>query len=460
MTASFSDEKKKILDGIASKAMEKAHAPGVSVALLKDGEIVYSQGYGARDLEKNLPANPDTLYGIGSCTKSFICLAVMKLVEEGKINVTDPIRDHLPLEVGYKDTPITVHNLMSHSSGFPSLGTAGILIQKMCLGEGWVPLTSQGDFYSYMNAAGDEVDGKPGEKYYYLNAGFTLLGLLIEKVSGLSLEDYLHSKILKPLGMTRTTLLRDKFESDGNRMTAYWRNKDGSMMPTVHPFHELVFAPGGILSSTVELTNYLKMYLNDGKYNGKQLIDADLLKEMTSPHTKRPDTVFGSNAYGYGWGVMEYLGHEQIVHTGSTGVSAAYQGYIPDLDIGVAFLSNTGYWSSAVPHAALALLMDNDPYDVVPYLKQWRHWEKLTGSYKAYRDTFKVDIVQRGGMLFGEVKNKWSETTIPLIPVSDDPEENAFWIYGGENGRMKIWFEIHDYETRVYYERWVLRKKN
>ena len=143
----FSDEARSTLDSIASEAMEKAHAPGVSVALLRDGEIVYRRGYGSRDVERSLPATPDTLYGIGSCTKSFICLAVMQLVQDGELRVADPIRDYLPLRIGFGDSPITVHHLMSHSSGIPSLGTANILIERMSLGEGWIPLTSESDFY-------------------------------------------------------------------------------------------------------------------------------------------------------------------------------------------------------------------------------------------------------------------------------------------------------------------------
>jgi CubicO group peptidase (beta-lactamase class C family) len=161
----FSDESASTLDMIASEAMEKAHAPGVSLALLREGEIVYRQGYGSRDMEKCLPATPDTLYGIGSCTKSFICLAVMQLVQEGRLEVADPIQDPLPLRIGFDDSPITVHHLMSHSSGIPNLGTANILIERMSLGEGWIPLTSESDFYGYMNAAGGVVDARPGEKF-------------------------------------------------------------------------------------------------------------------------------------------------------------------------------------------------------------------------------------------------------------------------------------------------------
>ncbi len=451
----FSDESRSTLDSIASGAMEKAHAPGVSVALLRDGEIVYRRGYGSRNLERSLPATPDTLYGIGSCTKSFICLAVMQLVEEGKLEVIDPVRDYLPLGIGFDDSPITVHHLMSHSSGVPSLGTANILIERMSLGEGWIPLTSESDFYGYMNAAGGEVDAKPGEKYFYLNAGFTLLGLLVEKVSGLGLEEYLRKRVFGPLGMDRTTLLRERFESDVDAMTAYWKEPDGRQKATVHPFHPLIYAPGGILSSVVELSSYLSMYLQGGD---EAILGEDLLKEMFKPHTRRPDNVFGRNSYGYGWGVMDFLGHELVAHTGSTGVSAAFQGFIPDLGVGVAYLSNTGYWGSSIPHTALALLMDRNPLSEVPYLAQWEHWKRLTGTYSSYRDVFKVEVEQKGATLVGTAKSKMGEQTGPLIPVSDDPCCSEFWVYGNETGRMKVWFDLDEGEVRLYYERWILRK--
>ena len=454
----FSAESRNILDRIASEAMEKAHVPGVSIALLKDRKVVYEQGYGSRDMEKGIPATPETLYGIGSCTKSFTCLAVMQLVQEGRLEVTDPIRDHLPVKIGFKDSPITLHHLMSHSSGIPSLGTANILIERLSLGEGWIPLTSMSDFYRFINAAGDVVDARPGEKYYYLNAGYTLLGLLVEKISGIGLEEYLRERIFKPLGMDRTTLLRERFNSDDDRMRAYWKMPDGKQNATTHPFHPLIYAPGGILSSVIELTKYLTMYLQGGKYGDKTILGEDLLKEMYKPHTRRPDNVFGRNCYGYGWGIMEFMGHELVVHTGSTGVSAAFQGFIPELDVGVAYLSNTGYWGSAIPHTALALLLDKDPIKDVPYLAQWEHWKKLTGTYSSYRDVFKIKLEQKGGMLVGTSLSRRGDQTVPLIPISDDPYCNEFWVYGNETGKMKVWFEHDDKESRLYYERWVLRK--
>lgn len=442
------------LDEIVSKAMERYKAPGVSLALMKDGEIVYKKGYGARSLGENLPATPDTIYGIGSCTKSFICLVTMMLVQEGKITVDTPIRDHLPVTVGYKDSPITVKSLMSHSSGFPSLGTANILIEKMSLGGHPIPMTSEEDFYSFLNHAGDRLDAEPRKKYFYLNAGFTLLGLLIEKLTGESLEDYLRKRIWEPLGMERTTLLKERFNSDPDRMTAYWKDPEGNIQESVHPFHELIYAPGGILSSVVESCSYINMYLG----NREPLIDDDLLAEMVTIHTPRPETVFGAGGYGYGWGITEFNGENMITHTGSTGVSGANYLFIPARNIGVAYLTNMGYWGNIIPHAAAAMLMDLDPAEALPYLKKYLFYEKLAGNYTSYRDVANVEIKQQGGVLMGTQKSRLGSISAPLIPATTDPEETEFYIHGGEYGPQKVWFELGEEEYRFYYERWVFKK--
>jgi hypothetical protein len=329
------------------------------------------------------------------------------------------------------------------------------MIAKMSLGGHPVPLTSEDDFYGFMNHAGDRLDAKPRERYYYLNAGYTLLGLLLEKLEGDNLEAILRKRIWEPLGMNRTTLLKDRFMADGNRMTAYFKGPDGKVVPSEHPFHELIYAPGGILSSVVESCSYLNMYLG----NSKPLIDDDLLAEMVMIHSPRPPTVFGQGGYGYGWGIMEFNSETMITHTGSTGVSGANYLFIPERNIGVAYLTNMGYWSNVVPHSAAALLMDLEPAEALPYLKKQLFYEELSGKYTSYRDINTVEIKAQGGILIGTQKGSFGEISAPLIPASDDPEGTEFYIHGSENGPMKVWFELDEDEYRFYYERWVFKRR-
>ncbi len=462
MNSEFSNESKRKLETQIASTMESVHAPGLSIALVRDGEVVYAGGFGARNVERNLPATPNTLYGIGSCTKSFTALAVMQLVEEGKLDLSDPVAEYLPFELGFDDDPATLHHLLSMSSGVPSLGMAGILIERMTgVGECWVPMTDVDDFLLFVNGAREEVAARPAQRYFYLNTGFTLLGEVVERVSGTPFEDYVAERILRPLRMERSTFGKEAFEKDPDAMMAYRKEKDGSLTPTVHPFHRLIYGPGGLLSPVSELTNYLIMNMEGGGYDGEQLVDPDLLKEMHTGHTDRGTGVFGRNMYGYGWGIVEdFVGHELVTHSGSTGVSSAILGFVPDLKIGVAAASNIGGFGAVIPHVALTLLMGKDPERDIPYLAEEKDLEGLTGEYEAYKGTNRVSVVRKGALLFAESKSRWSESSLPLIPESRVTGNRKFNIYLPEGGLMPVEFaEGSDGGVDLYMERWRLHRK-
>ena len=458
----FPDESRRKLEAIVSKKMEEVHAPGASIALVKDGEVVYAEGFGARNVAENLPATPHTLWGIGSCTKSFTALAVMQLVGKGKLDVHDPVSDHLPFELGFDDAPITLHHLLSMSSGMPSLGMAGVLIQRMTgTGDSWIPMADIDDFLRFVNGARDEVAARPAERYFYFNTGFTLLGEVVERVSGVPYEDYVTENILRPLKMDRSTFKKETFEKDPDTMTAYFKEGDGSLTATVHPFHRLIYAPGGLLSPVTELTNYLTMNMSDGAYDGEQIIDHDLLREMHTGHNDRGDGIFGKNQYCYGWGVVEdFLGHELVTHSGSTGVSSALLGFIPDLQMGVAFASNIGGYGALIPHAALALLMGRDPETELPYMAEDRDLETLVGSYEAYKGTYNVSVVKKGPLLYLESSRRGMETSVPLFPESREAGNRVFRVLLGEGGERPVEFvETQGGGVDLYVERWRLHKK-
>ena len=110
------------LEEFVAEAMLQGHVPGLSLAVVKDRQVVYARGFGARRLKDNSPATPETLYGIGSCTKSFTALAIMQLVQGGRLDLKDPVKKHLPeFKVGKEENPITIHSLLTHSSGIPPL---------------------------------------------------------------------------------------------------------------------------------------------------------------------------------------------------------------------------------------------------------------------------------------------------------------------------------------------------
>lgn len=456
---SLSPEFKEKFETAIATTMAQAHVPGLSLAAVKDNRVVYARGFGARNLKDNLPATPDTLYGIGSCTKSFTALAVMQLVEQGKITVTDPVKNYIPFNLGTEENPITIHHLLTHSSGIPNLGIAEILIPRLAGEEvHYIPMGSLADLLLHINGAKKEVVVPPGKRFFYFNGGYTLLAEIIERVSGQPYKDYVTQKILTPLKMERSTFLKEDYETDSDIMTAYFvQEKEGAVeiTPADPPFHTFLYGAGGLLSSVMELTHYLIMNLNEGVFNSTQVVDASLLKEMHSPHIQRDPGLFGKSAYGYGWGIADnFLGHTVVTHGGSSGLSSALISFVPDVNIGVAMACNTGGAPplELIPLGMLALLMGKDPEKVIPVFEIEKKLNMLAGEYHSYKGIHNVSIVKKGGLLYAEIKEKFTEMNVPLIPETDNLEPFKFYIQG-PGVRAPVEFVVDSHGIDLYIER-------
>ena len=149
--------------------MSESRMPGFSIAVVKDGKTIYSEGFGSRDPGRNLPATANTLYGIGSITKSFVAIGIMQLVEEGKISLNDPVSKHIPFELGIVGKPITVHHLLTHSLGLPSLASSSVALYRGLGLDTGIPLGSAKDFYRFVNGAQHEIVAEPGQRFFYHN---------------------------------------------------------------------------------------------------------------------------------------------------------------------------------------------------------------------------------------------------------------------------------------------------
>jgi CubicO group peptidase (beta-lactamase class C family) len=423
-------------EGLIADAMMRDHVPGLSLAVVKDGKVVYGRGFGARRFKDNAPATPNTLYGVGSCTKSFTALAIMQLMEQGKLSVHDPVKEHLPeFKVGKEENPITIHHLLTHSSGMPDLGGADVeIVRHLGVDEKWVPFSSFEDLMLHVNGAKDEVAAEPGKRFFYLNEGYELLGMIVERISQIRYEHYVRDRILRPLKMSRSTFVREEFEKDSDVMTPYFMDKkDGSVVatPTVHPIDRLSYADGGLVSSVIELTNYLIANMSHGVFEGTNLLDSALLQEMHKPHVQANfASLFGKMWYGYGWHMEDgFFGHMLVGHSGSTGVSSANLSFVPDLNIGVIYACNVGGYGSMalIPPVVLAFLMGKDPLKEIPVFEIEKKMAMLVGEYAGYKGILKVSIVRKSGLLFMEVKEKLGEQSLPLIPESDKLESLRFY---------------------------------
>ena len=413
------------IEHIVPKLMREGKMPGLSIAVVKNGETLYAEGFGSRDRERNLPATPDTLYGIGSITKSFVAIAIMQLVEKGLLKLDDPVSKHAPFKIGLKDKPIKIHNLLTHSLGLPSLATSSVAFYKSVGYDTGIPFGSPDDFYRLINGAQGEIVDEPGKRFFYHNAAWRILGHIIQQKTGTPFHVYIKEKVMKPLGVNRSTLNTAEFNTDPDRITPYWKKPDGSVNPTKFPYpnpddnkpFSFMAAAGGITSSANEMAKYMNAHI--AKDSG--LITPESFELMQTLHIHRPDGYYGENGYGYGLGVTpDFHGRKMISHGGSILVSTAHMSLVPEEGLGVMIMGNSAKIAyEAINESILALLMGLDPFESTPGLYVKQRMLDLTGRYETYMGIESVDVRYKGGLLYLESETPFAKTSTPIIP--EDP---------------------------------------
>lgn len=445
------------LDGFIFEKLSRTHLPGLSAAVVKDGELVYVRGFGLRDTEYGLEATPDTLYGIGSVTKSFTALSIMQLVEKGKLDVEDPVSKYAPLHLEPKQEPIRVWHLLSHSSGIPALAYAEAFIRYATgAGDKWVPVGSRQDVFTFMNEADEWAWSRPGERWFYLNEGYLILGHIIESLSGMSYEEYVKKNILNPLKMKKSFFKKEEVEAEGDVATPHIITRDGEQKRSKYPYG--ISSDGGLVSNVLDLSRYITMYLNRGTHDQGSLVSAKLIEEMEKPRVKQPLQIFGGESYGYGLGVNpNFLGHRLVSHGGSVLVATAYIGYIPEKELGIALLANgSGYPLSQIGLYGLALMLGENPEDL-PFIKVERTFDKLTGIYETYKGTMRAQITARGGILLIEIKDRYVDTIVPLLPDALEGDSKSFYAIQPA-AKLPVEFLVKGDKVDLIYERYRLKK--
>jgi CubicO group peptidase (beta-lactamase class C family) len=459
------------LDAFILDKMGQTHLPGVSLALLAGDDVVHQRGYGFRDLKDGLPATPETLYAIGSVTKSFTCLALMQLQEQGKLSVDDPVDRHLPLAIRPFGQPIRLWHLMTHTSGIPALAYAeAVLSREHGSTEKWLPIAGLDDLLTFMDGAEDWGETRPGERWFYLNEGYVLLGEIIERVSGLPYRDYVRRHILEPLGMRRSAFDRATVENDADVATPHLITSDGEPLPSRYSFGRIL-ADGGLISNVPDLLRYLRMFLLGGRASSGDAriaagasIQAMMEGRVGLPATgwlqsgDAPAILHQPGTYGYGLHAYpDFFGHRLVGHGGSVGVATAYIGFIPARDVAVAVLANgAGYAAGQLGMAALATLLGEDP-ERLPFLRIERLLDGLAGVYETFKGTMQVTFRRKGDLLQAEFRDKHHQENVPLIPeVLDGDAPRFFTLAAGR--RSTVEFNRKGDAIEVLYERYKLRR--
>ncbi len=391
----------KMLESFVFDKMRKTKLPGLAIAISKDGKIIYKGTFGFRDIERGLPVTEKTHFGIGSITKSFTCLAILNLEKEGKLSIDDPVSKYVPFKEGVK-----IWHLMSHVSGIPALGYAEATIrQAVGVSKKWYPIAKEEDVLRFMKDVERWHTFDPEKRWFYLNEGYEILGMIVEKVSNMSFKEYLLEKIVRNMGIDCV------FLEDMNRveMAQPYVVRDGKIEKSVIPLGA-IGADGGLACSIDDLIEYANFYLKKG---------FDFIEEMEKIRVDLPyKTPFGRSGYGYGLMVQEdFLGRRIVGHGGSILVYTAHFLYSRSDNVGVAVLSNSsGYPMGNLARYAMALAIGEDPKEL-PFVKLDEVYEKLTGRYATYMGTVEVEVSRIGDFLKIEYLGSLSE---PEILVPDD----------------------------------------
>lgn len=441
-------EKEKEIDEFVNRWMIEDEIPGFSLSIVDNKEMKYAKGFGSRDLKANLPATYRTMYGIGSCTKSFTALAIMKLVEDDRLNLDDNINDYIKIDLGLGNKPITVHNLLTHSSGIPSLGVSEVLIARLIdLEERGVPLASTDDFYRHLELAKDEIADEPGERFFYFNSGYNLLGKIIENVTERPFSKFIRKNILERLDMNRSGFL----DGDDDSMTPYFSREEG-VTPTELPQREIGYPAGGLLSSVDELSHYLLMNMSGGMFGEEQIISEDNLNEMIKGHIEREH-----GEYGYGWSIKEFLGKRLIGHGGSIAVSAAYLGFTDNFGVALACNTSPSYSLEEVGKGIIAILEGEDWRELL-FFSRKEKLERLTGEYEAYRGVKRAKIRIEAGLLKLDFIEKLEKQSVILIPKSKTIDDYEFYYLDGSGERNTVEFDVNENGIDLYIGRYRLHK--
>lgn len=307
------------VDDYIESHMRARHIPGVSLAIIRDGKIVKSRGYGVANLELAAPATTTTVYEIGSNTKQFTAAAIMMLVEEGRIKLDDSVTKY------FADAPqtwsgITIRHLLSHTSGIQNhVAVPGYLNAFKTSITGETSPSREELLKMFFKLP---LEFKPGETWAYDNTGYYLLGIIIEKVSGKSYWQFLEERIFTPLGMvaTRNT---DAPPIVPNRASGYdWVNNHHENRPVLAPF--VAFSAGSILSTVEDMAKW------DAALSSTKLLKRESLDQIwTAAKTK--DGADASFDYGFGWFLDKYHGHHLVQHSGGTpGFSSLIYRFVDD----------------------------------------------------------------------------------------------------------------------------------
>ena len=400
----------KIVDRLLTSLM-KPDDPGLSVLVAQNGKVLFDKGYGLADLEHHAPFTPETKSRIGSITKQFTAAAILKLQQEGKLNVTNTLSKFIP------DFPrgdeVTLIHLLTHTSGIHSYTSKPGFLDHVT-----TPVETLEHIQSFKN---DPYDFDPGKKWLYNNSGYFLLGYIIEKVSGQSYGDFLQAKFFAPLGMTNTGVHRSSLKLEHEALG--YQFEKGEFKKALNWDMSQAGGAGALYSTVEDLYRW-----NEAIFNSKVLDEVTLKEAFTPVKTEENKGDPSDTGYGYGWGITLLRGVQLISHGGGLNGFSSYLLRLPRENFTVAVLANSQPFAPGTEPDSLARQivelylgekLQPRPSLVANKSVSPKSFDVLTGRYD-YGQAI-LTVKKEGDHLFAQLGGQ------PRFEIFPKTETNFFW---------------------------------
>jgi CubicO group peptidase (beta-lactamase class C family) len=445
------------IDKAIGEFMTRTHVPGAAWGIVIDGELAHLGVAGFRDLDKKSPVDKDSVFRIASMTKSFTAMSILKLRDEGKLSLDDLAEKYVPelknLHYPTSDSPrIKIRDLMSHAAGFPEDNPWGDQ-QLDRTEEQLTDMLSQGIPFS--NA--------PQTAYEYSNYGFAILGRIVSRVSGKPYPRYVQEAILRPLGMTSTTLQPSEVPKDRLAYGYRWEDQKWKLEPALPD--GAFGSMGGMLTSVADLSKYVGAFLaawppRDGVESGP--VRRSSLREMQQIWRSRPATVsrlgtgspnLNAGGYGYGLGISQNCDYAHIVaHSGGLPGYGSLMRWLPEYGVGIVAFGNVTYtgWGGVVNNAFDMLAKTGglerrtpQPSDALvaardAFSRLVLRWDDAQADKVAAMNLFLDVSKDRRQKQIDELKSKVGACTAPPAFENVENALRGSWLMKCERGDLRV----------------------
>ncbi len=375
-----------------------SNSPGATVVVIRDERVVFEKAYGLANIAKKLPNRLDTKYKIGSLTKQFVALTILRFIEKGMMSLSEPLSKYFPNQFSYGDK-VLIEHLLNHTSGIPNY------TELDNWGELKVVERTPEELCKLFKEHSLEFD--PGQQTSYSNSGYVLLGMIIEKITDTPLESYIQSSIFKPLGMSDTEMVRGDKVIDRLAVGYSSKNNTPELAEDIHISN--AFAAGSIVSTVSDLVNW-NQAIQTGELLNKQSLNKAWSKQNLSGNMPP--------YYGFGWVLASVQGIESIEHAGGIDGFSSFAIALPEKRVYVAILSNLEQADTeylAVKAAALAI---GKPFSMPrKKRKSFDELKQYAGEY-LFSDGRKRLVYSDAGYLFIAHKDKTHQQQ--LLEIEND----------------------------------------